>query len=97
MIDLTLKQILGHKLRTALTVIGIAVGIGLVIALGAIGEGLTAGMEGAFTGVADVVQVQSSTQEGISDDTIDEIRDIDGVERVIPIGTYISHSTTYGT
>ncbi|ODS38089.1 MAG: hypothetical protein A7316_08270 [Candidatus Altiarchaeales archaeon WOR_SM1_86-2] len=97
MIDLTFKQISGHKLRTALTIIGIAVGIGLVIALGAIGEGLKAGMEGAFSGVADVVQVQSSTQEGLSEETIDKIRDIDGVERVIPIATYVSHSDKYST
>ena len=88
MIDLTFKQISGHKLRTALTIIGIAVGIGLVIALGAIGEGVKGGMEEAFTGVADVVEVHAIDDEGLSEDVIERISYIEGVEKVIRMPEY---------
>jgi putative ABC transport system permease protein len=90
MLRISIRNLLRHKLRNALTVIGIAVGIGLVIALGSIGSGLTKSMESAFEGSADIVSVSSTGQDGISGEMLEEISYIDGVERVIPVGSYIS-------
>jgi len=90
MLRISIRNLLRHKLRNALTLIGIAVGIGLVISLGSIGAGLTQSMESAFEGSADLVSVSSTSQDGISGEMIEEISYIDGVERVIPVGSYIS-------
>lgn len=90
MLKISIRNILRHKLRNALTIIGIAIGIGLVIALGSIGAGLTKSMESAFEGSAEIIDVSSTMGEGISEEMIEKISYIEGVEKVIPISYYQS-------
>lgn len=88
MLKISIRNILRHKLRTILTVLGIAIGIGLVIALGSLGEGLTASMQAAFSGNSEVIDVSATGGGNLTDEIIAQIEDIDGVEKVIPISTY---------
>ncbi|MEA3254673.1 MAG: FtsX-like permease family protein [Candidatus Altiarchaeota archaeon] len=69
--------------------LGIAMGIGLILALGSIGEGLNKQVEESFGDVVGVIDVRAQDgDEGISVDVIDGIADIKGVETVIPVGTF---------
>ncbi|MBU0762563.1 MAG: ABC transporter permease [Candidatus Altiarchaeota archaeon] len=89
MIDIALKNVFRQKVRSFLTVLGIAMGIGLILTLGAIGEGLSNQIQSAFGDMAAVVDVRSqNSDDGITDDIMEQIRDIDGVSEVIPIGEY---------
>jgi putative ABC transport system permease protein len=84
-----LRDISRHKSRSLLTILGIAVGIGLVLSLGSISEGLNAQIQQQFNNVAANIRL-SATDEvtGITSDDIDAISNIPGVVSVIPVGTY---------
>ena len=89
MIDIALKDVFRQKVRSLLTILGIAIGIGLVLTLGAIGEGLNKQIEGAFGNVAGVIDVSAQNDRtGITDDIIEGIKNIEGVQAVIPVGQY---------
>lgn len=89
MLDIALKNVFRQKARSFLTVLGIAMGIGLIIALGSIGEGLNNQIEESFGNIAGVIDVRATdNDEGISEDVIDGIKLIEGVESVVPVGTY---------
>jgi len=89
MLDIALKNVFRQKVRSSLTVLGIALGIGLILALGSIGEGLNKQISESFGDVAGVIDVRAQdSDEGIDDDIIEDIRYIEGVEEVIPIGEY---------
>ncbi len=89
MLDIALKNVFRQKIRSALTVLGIAMGIGLILTLGAIGEGLNRQIQQSFGNIAAVIDVSSSdSEDGITDDMTDEIRDIPGVTDVVAIGEY---------
>ncbi len=96
MLDLAFRNILRHKIRSILTITGIGVGIGLIIALGSIGIGLTSSIEEGFSELAGVVQVSPIGGGGIPLETVDELKNIEGVERVVPISTYIEGGFTHG-
>lgn len=91
MIDVALRNVFRQRVRSSLTILGIALGIGLILALGAIGEGLNHQIRESFGDIAGVIEVRANFEnndEGISDDVIEGIRDIEGVEEVIPVGEY---------
>jgi putative ABC transport system permease protein len=98
MIDLALKNIFRHKTRSFLTIAGIALGIGLVLALGSIGEGLQSQITQQFADRAAYITVSSTDRtNGLSSDTIKEIQGIEGVDSAIPIATYdVSRRVTGG-
>ena len=79
MLDIALKNVFRQKVRSVLTILGIAMGIGLILALGSIGEGLNQQI---------TESVRAVTGDGISDDIIDAINNMKGVEEVIPVGEY---------
>lgn len=69
--------------------LGIAMGIGLILTLGAIGEGLNRQIDESFGDIAAVIEVRAiDGDDGITDDIIEDIRDINGVKEVIAIGEY---------
>jgi len=76
MLDLALKSVFRHKIRSGLTLLGIALGIGLIIGLGAIGKGLNKNMEEQFGSMGGIINVRADTSdedaEGIDEDTIEE-------------------------
>jgi putative ABC transport system permease protein len=89
MIDIALKDVFRQKVRSLLTILGIAIGIGLVLTLGAIGEGLNKQIGEAFGDVAGVIDVSAqSRDDGISESVIEGIKNIEGVQAVIPVGEY---------
>ncbi len=90
MIEICIKNLLAHKLRIGLTITGIAIGIALIITLGAIWQGLTDTVQKSFEGTANVIDVFSTTTEGVSDEDVEKIKCINGVENVIPISQYSS-------
>jgi len=89
MIDIALKNVFRQRARSALTILGIAIGIGLILSLGAIGEGLNRQIEQSFGNIGGFIEVrQGEDASGISDDNIADIEAIQGVDSVIPIGEY---------
>jgi putative ABC transport system permease protein len=86
---IAVRNIRRHKSRSFLTILGIAVGIGLVLSLGSITEGLSAQIEQQFQNMAAIVNVNAvDDDEGISDDDIEGIGDLPGVQDVIPTANY---------
>lgn len=51
MLNFIFKNLLRRKTRTLLTVSGIAVGVAMIVALGAMGEGLRRGYAAMFGGI----------------------------------------------
>jgi putative ABC transport system permease protein len=94
MLDIALKNIFRHKVRSGLTILGIAMGIGLVLALGSIGEGLNQQISQQFGNVAAVIDVRDTSESnggtalGISQDVIDELSSWPEIDSVVPIGSY---------
>jgi putative ABC transport system permease protein len=90
MLDIALKNIFRHKVRSFLTILGIAMGIGLVLALGSIGEGLNQQISQRFGSVGSVIDVRDNSDNdvGISQDAIDELSGWPEIESVVPVGTY---------
>jgi putative ABC transport system permease protein len=97
MLDIAAKNVFRHKTRSFLTILGIALGIGLILALGSIGAGLSSQIEQQFASRAAYIQVSASNDaDGISDDTIQGIQALPGVEYAVPIGTYQISRTVRG-
>jgi len=97
MLDIAVKNVFRQKIRSALTILGIAMGIGLILALGSIGEGLNQQMQARFGTVAAVIDVRDTSDEGgtgtgiaqgISQDVIDDIQSWGEVDSVVPVGNY---------
>ncbi|MFH1404376.1 MAG: ABC transporter permease [Candidatus Altiarchaeota archaeon] len=89
MLDIAFKNVFRQKVRSLLTVLGIAMGIGLILALGSIGAGLNKQLDDTFGQMGAVVDVRAQdNDEGISDDVINGIADMPNVESVVPVRTY---------
>jgi putative ABC transport system permease protein len=90
MLDIAVKNVFRQKIRSALTILGIAMGIGLILALGSIGEGLNQQMADRFGNVGAVIDIrdESDTMVGISQDAIDELSSWPEIESVVPVGSY---------
>jgi putative ABC transport system permease protein len=90
MIDIALKNVFRQKMRSGLTIAGIAMGIGLILALGSIGEGLNEQISQQFGNVAGVIDVrdESDNNVGISQDVIDELQGWPEIDSVVPVGSY---------
>ncbi|MFZ2455735.1 MAG: ABC transporter permease [Candidatus Altiarchaeia archaeon] len=89
MLDLAAKNVFRHKVRSFLTVLGIALGIGLILALGSIGAGLSAQIQDQFASRAAYITVTASDNSvGMSQETIDGIQTLPGVEYAVPTATY---------
>jgi len=98
MIEFAYKNIKRQKSRTALTVLGIVVGITVIIALGSFAEGINVFFQATLEFSAGKVTVQQSGAGGfqsgfagsdITDEQIETIESIDGVDRVVPINFYV--------
>ena len=63
---MVLKNLLGRKVRSLLTIFGIAVGVAAVVALGALGEGFIQGYSTISGGSgADLLVLQTDALEGV--------------------------------
>ncbi len=85
MLNLIFKNLFRRKTRTLLTVSGIAVGVSMIVALGAIGEGMRSGYASMFGGSgADLTLMQAGsydiTMSGVDEQVIDDIAAVPGVK-----------------
>ncbi len=97
MLDIAAKDVFRHKTRSFLTIIGIALGIGLILALGSIGAGLSYQIEQQFASSAAYIQISATDDTvGISQETIDGIQSLPGVEYAVPIASYRISRTVRG-
>src|SRR5512135_1446930 len=85
MFNFIFKNLFRRKTRTLLTVIGIAVGVSMIVALGAIGEGMRGGYASMFGGSgADLTLMQQGsydvTMSGVDEQAVADIAAIPGVK-----------------
>lgn len=104
-LDIALKQLGRHKIRTALTVLGVAIGILLVTALSSFSEGISQSVNTELTYLSGIVTVtakdvgfQTMTMSEIDESLVDELRGLSGVDRVAPlmIGSLPSIGDVFG-
>jgi len=93
LIDLAIKNIFRQKTRTALTIIGIIIGIGAVVALGSISEGISTQIAEELEFMGGTIMVYSKGSSGmmtgfegseVTEDDVEEFEDFSGVKEVIP-------------
>jgi len=93
LIDLAIKNIFRQKTRTALTIIGILIGIGAVVALGSISEGIYTQITEEMQFMAGTIMVYSKGSSGfmtafegseITEGDVEEFEDFSGVKQVVP-------------
>jgi len=94
MLELALKNITRQKARTALTVVGILIGIAAIVALGSISEGLRVQISRSLEQSSGLITVIEESEQGIfvgmttselSQETVDEIMSIDGIKEATAI------------
>lgn len=98
MLDLALKDLKEHKVRTVLTALGIIIAITAIISLGSISAGVDELISSSGIIGSDYVFVMKSFDlsemigpggayqiEDIGGETVDELRSLSGVERIVPI------------
>src|SRR4030065_149268 len=78
MLRLIFKNLFRRKTRTLLTTLGIAVGVSMIVALGAMGEGLRTGYQSMFSGSgADLTMMQKGsydiTLSGVDENVISDV------------------------
>ena len=85
MFNFIFKNLFRRKTRTLLTVLGIAVGVSMIVALGAIGEGMRSGYASMFGGSgADLTLMQAGsydiTMSGVDEQVVADIAAVPGVK-----------------
>ena len=85
MFNFIFKNLFRRKTRTLLTVLGIAVGVSMIVALGALGEGLRSGYASMFGGSgADLTLMQADsydvTMSGVDEQAVADIAAVPGVK-----------------
>ncbi len=108
MLELALKNITRQKTRTALTVIGIIIGIAAIVALGSISEGLRVQITKSLEQASGLITVIEESKGGLflsmgaselSQETVDEVMSFDGIKDataiLYKIG-YLDETTGFG-
>ncbi len=95
MLDIALRELSAHKVRTGLTAVGIFIAITAIVSLGSISAGVnelvtsstgTIGSDTIFVMKDfEISMGQGPTITDIDSDTIDSIRSIAGIKRLVPI------------
>ncbi len=102
MLNFIFKNLLRRKTRTLLTVSGIAVGVAMIVALGAMGEGLRTGYAEMFGGSgADLTLMQEGafdiTMSGVDEQVIDDVTALPNVHEAtgLIVGNVAAPNTPY--
>lgn len=101
MLDLAFKNIMRQRTRTALTALGILIGIAAIVALGSIADGIDAAVQsGLEVAAGKVMVVEAGGFFGlggtIDEEDIETIEGLGGVNDIIPMAFYIE-TTGFGT
>jgi len=98
MIDLAFKNIKRQRSRTALTAVGILIGIAVIVALGSFAEGINSFFQSTLELSAGKIIVEQRGAGGfqsgfagsdITDEQVAAIGALDGVKEVVPVNMYI--------
>ncbi len=77
---LSLSRILAAKVRSALTMLGIIIGVGAVVALTAVGQGAEQGIDSSLASLgANQITVSATTPTGLEEKDAAAIAEIEGV------------------
>jgi len=102
MFNFIFKNLFRRKTRTLLTVLGIAVGVSMIVALGALGEGLRSGYASMFGGSgADLTLMQADsydvTMSGVDEQAVADIAAVPGVKETtgLLVGNINAPGTAY--
>ena len=91
MLDLALRNILRNRTRTILTALGILIGIGSIVALGSIAEGIDASVQSSLQLTASKITVQPagsglfSVGNELTPEDLDLLQGIGGVRDIVPV------------
>jgi len=97
MLDIAYRNVMRQRTRTALSALGILIGIGAIIALGSVSEGLRTMVSEEMSAIAGKVMVTQAgtgmSMQALSSDVtpeqLDELAMLSGVSEVVPIGFYM--------
>jgi putative ABC transport system permease protein len=95
MLDIAFKNILRQRTRTILTTMGILIGIGAIVALGSIAEGLDIAVQSGLELVAGKITVMEKDagffglMGELDEEDVDIIDGVSGVKETVPILAYI--------
>jgi len=93
MLDLAIRNVFRQRTRTALTVVGIVIGIAAIVALGSISEGLSQEISKSLELTAGKIVISEAGSSGfafgfagseLTKENLDEILSVSGVEDVVP-------------
>src|SRR5688572_16858972 len=78
---LDVRHLLAHRTRLALSVLGIAVGVALAVAVGSLGSSVTGSLEAIAQATASEanVEIRPNGNVGLAPDLLGRVRDVDGV------------------
>jgi putative ABC transport system permease protein len=85
--QVNLRHALDHRLRTALTVAGIAAGVTLAVSISLINATLASGVRSAgreLAGAAEI-EVAGADRTGLDEDAVALVDNVDGVEHTVPV------------
>jgi len=100
MLDIALKNIGRQRTRTILTLLGIIIGIGAIVALGSVAEGIDALVQTSMEKMVGKIMVYQGdasfftffSGSVITDEDLDEIMDVPGVKDIVPMAFKIAGS-----
>lgn len=100
MLELVFANLRVRPLRTAISVVGVALGVILVILFTSLAEGMTNDMaKRASNWKAEIVFARpggmeaTSSNLNVSTGYVERLREVEGVDMVVPVGRYISPSS----
>jgi putative ABC transport system permease protein len=84
---INMRHLFGHKLRTFLTTVGIAAGVGLVFSIAVINATLLSSFRSSIRDLAGVaeLEVASADQTGVPAGYVERLSKLDGVEKAVPV------------
>lgn len=97
MFDIAFKNIIRQKTRSFLTILGIIIGIGAIVALGSIAEGINAAIESGLqltSGKITVIEKHSGLfgfMGSLDEEDLETIKSIGGVKDVVPVLVYLEN------
>lgn len=94
-VKLAIKNIRSNKLRSALTMIGIIIGISSVIVLVGMGSGSTKQITSQVQSLGtNLISVNTSNNNGSKQFTLDDVKNVEAIQGIDKVAPIISTSTT---